>query len=261
MASAYATLAASASTTSRTSCRRWSTRGGEVLFDVPSRTAAANSASTKAVADNVTSAMQPIAGMVQRPQPGGGRLSAAKTGTNQLGDTDANRDAWMVGYTPSLSTAVWVGTTEGNKPLVNKWGSPVYGSGLPSTSGSRRWTARGGYRERVVPRADPDRWLRGAPHRHRHAAAGRIATPPLGDGDSAEYRGGARHHDPIGPPTTVPIAPPARRTRAHRQADRRWTSSAAVTERDETASPTASAGARRPRWLEPIAAPPNRQPR
>ena len=58
--------------------------------------------------------------------------SAAKTGTNQLGDTGANRDAWMVGFTPSLSTAVWVGTTEGTKPLVNKSGGPVYGSGLPS---------------------------------------------------------------------------------------------------------------------------------
>src|ERR1700760_1882933 len=38
----------------------------------------------------------------------------------------------MVGFTPSLSTAVWVGTTQGTKPLENKWGSPVYGSGIPS---------------------------------------------------------------------------------------------------------------------------------
>ena len=38
----------------------------------------------------------------------------------------------MVGYTPSLSTAVWVGTTEGTKPLETASGSPVYGSGLPS---------------------------------------------------------------------------------------------------------------------------------
>ena len=76
--------------------------------------------------------MQPIAGWSNGHNLAGGRPSAAKTGTNQLGDTGANRDAWMVGYTPSLSTAVWVGTTEGTKPLVNKWGGPVYGSGLPS---------------------------------------------------------------------------------------------------------------------------------
>jgi membrane peptidoglycan carboxypeptidase len=38
----------------------------------------------------------------------------------------------MVGFTPSLSTAVWVGTVKGDKPLVNSWGGPVYGSGLPA---------------------------------------------------------------------------------------------------------------------------------
>jgi membrane peptidoglycan carboxypeptidase len=76
--------------------------------------------------------MQPIAAYSRGHNLAGGRASAAKTGTNQLGDTDANRDAWMVGYTPSLSTAVWVGTTEGTKPLVNKSGGAVYGSGLPS---------------------------------------------------------------------------------------------------------------------------------
>ncbi|PRC61976.1 penicillin-binding protein, partial [Mycobacterium sp. ITM-2017-0098] len=69
----------------------------------------------KNVADNVIAAMQPIAGYSGRALAGG-RPSAAKTGTNQLGDTGDNRDAWMVGFTPSLSTAVWVGTTDGTKP-------------------------------------------------------------------------------------------------------------------------------------------------
>ncbi|MFI5714775.1 transglycosylase domain-containing protein [Nocardia sp. NPDC051750] len=60
-----------------------------------------------------------------------GRPSAAKTGTTQLGDTGQNKDAWMVGFTPSLSTAVWVGT-ELNLPIVTAGGGPVYGSGFPS---------------------------------------------------------------------------------------------------------------------------------
>jgi membrane peptidoglycan carboxypeptidase len=76
--------------------------------------------------------MQPIAGYSRGHTLASGRPSAAKTGTTQLGDTDADKDAWMVGYTPSLSTAVWVGTVRGDVPLVNKWGSPIYGSGLPS---------------------------------------------------------------------------------------------------------------------------------
>jgi membrane peptidoglycan carboxypeptidase len=84
------------------------------------------------VADNVISAMQPIAAYSNGHGLAGGRPSAAKTGTTQLGDTSANKDAWMVGVTPSLATAVWVGTTQGSKPLVNKWGSPVWGSTLPS---------------------------------------------------------------------------------------------------------------------------------
>ncbi len=37
----------------------------------------------------------------------------------------------MVGYTPQLSTAVWVGTADA-QAIENSWGGPVYGSGLPS---------------------------------------------------------------------------------------------------------------------------------
>jgi membrane peptidoglycan carboxypeptidase len=59
-----------------------------------------------------------------------GRLAAAKTGTNQLGDTRDNRDAWTVGYTPSLSTAVWVGTDKSD-PIRTKSGAVVYGRTLP----------------------------------------------------------------------------------------------------------------------------------
>ncbi len=84
-----------------------------MLFDAAEQDNSGEQRIDKAVADNVTAAMQPIAGWSNGHNLAGGRPSAAKTGTNQLGDTDANRDAWMVGFTPSLSTAVWVGTTEG----------------------------------------------------------------------------------------------------------------------------------------------------
>lgn len=43
-----------------------------------------------------------------------GRPSAGKTGT-----TDDFVDAWYVGYTPGLSTAVWVGYPEGHKPMLD----------------------------------------------------------------------------------------------------------------------------------------------
>lgn len=46
-----------------------------------------------------------------------GRPAAGKTGT-----TDNFVDAWFVGYTPNLSTAVWVGD-DNNKPIENMYGS------------------------------------------------------------------------------------------------------------------------------------------
>jgi membrane peptidoglycan carboxypeptidase len=132
MASAYATIAASGVYHRPHFVQKVVNSEGQVLFDASTQDNSGEQRIDKAVADNVTSAMQPIAAWSNGHNLAGGRPSAAKTGTNQLGDTDANRDAWMVGFTPSLSTAVWIGTTEGTKPLENKWGSPVYGSGLPS---------------------------------------------------------------------------------------------------------------------------------
>jgi membrane peptidoglycan carboxypeptidase len=54
---------------------------------------------------------------------------ASKTGTQGLNATD-NSDAWMVGYTPSVSTAVWMGS-QGLQPITNAQGKIIYGSGLP----------------------------------------------------------------------------------------------------------------------------------
>ncbi|MCE9515402.1 MAG: penicillin-binding protein, partial [Mycobacterium sp.] len=105
---------------------------GEVLFDAAGEDNSGERRIEKAVADNVTAAMAPIPAYSNGHTLSGGRPAAAKTGTHQLGDTGANRDAWMVGYTPQLSTAVWVGTVLGDKPLVNSWGGSVYGSGLPA---------------------------------------------------------------------------------------------------------------------------------
>jgi membrane peptidoglycan carboxypeptidase len=132
MASAYATLAASGVYHKPHFVQKVVNADGDVLFDASQQDNSGEQKIDKAVADNVTAAMQPIAGYSRGHNLAGGRSSAAKTGTNQLGDTDANRDAWMVGYTPSLATAVWVGTTEGTKPLVTASGGPVYGSGIPS---------------------------------------------------------------------------------------------------------------------------------
>lgn len=214
MASAYATLAASGMYHKPHFVQKVVNSSGQVLFDA-SEQDNGEQRIDKAVADNVTSAMQPIAGYSRGHNLAGGRPSAAKTGTNQLGDTGANRDAWMVGYTPSLSTAVWVGTTGGDKPLENQWGSPIYGSGLPSDI----WKATmDGALEDTDNESFPKPTEIGG-----YAGVPQAPAAPVGPPTSGPPTGPVMPSEtviqptievapgitiPIGPPTTVPIGPP-----------------------------------------------------
>jgi len=80
------------------------------------------------VASDVTFAMEDVAAASKRSLDGN-RPVASKTGTQGLNDED-NSDAWMVGYTPSISTAVWMGS-QGASAITNASGKIIYGSGLP----------------------------------------------------------------------------------------------------------------------------------
>ncbi len=85
------------------------------------------------VANDVTMTLEPIASWSGVPLADG-RPSAAKTGTEgiQVGKhAGGNSDAWMVGYTPQVSTAVWVGSGNSTSPIVNSYGAPEYGRDLP----------------------------------------------------------------------------------------------------------------------------------
>ncbi|MEV4620624.1 transglycosylase domain-containing protein [Asanoa sp. NPDC049573] len=102
---------------------QWVTVGGEKLD--PRQTI------SQEVADNV--------GLVLRDYPevahhvlADGRPAAEKTGTWELNSKSSdNGDAWMVGYTPQLATAVWVGNKGDAKALLTKDGTKISGSGLP----------------------------------------------------------------------------------------------------------------------------------
>ncbi|MEY8013622.1 transglycosylase domain-containing protein [Mycobacterium sp. HUMS_12744610] len=207
MASAYATLADSGVYHRPHFVQKVVNAEGQVLFDAANSDNSGEKRIDKAVADNVTAAMEPIAGYSRGHNLAGGRPSAAKTGTTQLGDTKADKDAWMVGYTPSLSTAVWVGTVKGDQPLVTASGAPVYGSGLPSD----------------IWKATMDGALKGTPNQSfpKPTAIGGYAgvpappppPPPQAPPPSetviqptVEIAPGITI--PVGPPTTVPIVPP-----------------------------------------------------
>jgi penicillin-binding protein 1A len=56
-----------------------------------------------------------------------GRPQAGKTGTNQ-----SYRDAWFVGYTPQLATAVWMGHPDKQTPMLNVNGIRVTGGSYPA---------------------------------------------------------------------------------------------------------------------------------
>ncbi len=92
--------------------------------------AAPKQAVDKRVANDVTLTLKPIASY-SGDGLAGNRQSAAKTGTEGLDPTSTNNsDAWMVGYTPQVSAAVWVGSGL-SKPIYDADGNPLYGSGLP----------------------------------------------------------------------------------------------------------------------------------
>ena len=56
-----------------------------------------------------------------------GRPAAGKTGT-----TDSNQDAWFIGYTPQLTTAVWMGDPNAETPMTNVGGIQVFGATYPA---------------------------------------------------------------------------------------------------------------------------------
>jgi membrane peptidoglycan carboxypeptidase len=116
MASAYGVFAARGERAEPTPVLRVTDRDGTVLIDnaEPKTTRVL----PEDVADNVTAILQGVLTNGTAAGRGLNRPAAGKTGTTQN-----NRDAWFVGYTPTLSTAVWIGyenkTLETTKELSN----------------------------------------------------------------------------------------------------------------------------------------------
>jgi len=100
---------------------------GRVLID-HTTPPTGNQAVPQQVARNVTESMLDVA-RTSRIALSDRRPVASKTGTVQLGSTNDNKDTRTVGYTPSLSTAVWVGTDQSD-PVRTASGAPAYGRTL-----------------------------------------------------------------------------------------------------------------------------------
>lgn len=86
------------------------------------------------VADNVTDLLRGVIASGTGKGADIGRPAAGKTGSSQF-----NANAWFVGYTPTLSTAVWMGKADGQGPknaLRGIRGLPriVYGGTVPAAT-------------------------------------------------------------------------------------------------------------------------------
>jgi membrane peptidoglycan carboxypeptidase len=137
MASAYGTFAADGTRRAPHLVAQVLNADGTVRWTAPDEEKAAfDSASSDKnhqIARNVTESLKPVIEYSNLKCPGE-QECAGKTGTHQFGSTEDNAKAWMVGYTPQISTAVSMGaeTPKGKQvPLKNAEGGIVYGSGLP----------------------------------------------------------------------------------------------------------------------------------
>jgi penicillin-binding protein 1A len=130
MASAYATLANDGVRMAPYFVERVEDRKGRVLFTGRGEGERAVSEQVARIANDV------LQGVVQRGTGTRARLSgrqvAGKTGTSQEW-----QNAWFVGYTPQLSTAVWMGSPDGNVSMRNVGGVRVAGGTYPA----RIWQA------------------------------------------------------------------------------------------------------------------------
>ncbi|HEY7380087.1 MAG TPA: PBP1A family penicillin-binding protein [Gaiella sp.] len=127
MASAYATLAARGIYSEPSGIRRVVLANGRVDTNAgwgrPRRTRVVSDG----VAWEVTRILEENVRYGTGTRASFGRPAAGKTGT-----TDEHADAWFVGYTPELATAVWMGYTSGEIPMENVHGISVSGGSFPA---------------------------------------------------------------------------------------------------------------------------------
>jgi penicillin-binding protein 1A len=124
MATAYATLANGGTAVRPTTIKEIRTGDGQVLTPLQQETPNAISPGNAYL---LTRTLQDVIERGTGQAARIGRPAAGKTGT-----TDDHADAWFVGYTPDLVTAVWVGYPQGRVPMTSVHGTRVWGGNFPA---------------------------------------------------------------------------------------------------------------------------------
>ena len=125
MAAAYATFAAKGIYAEPYSITRIKDADGKVIYERKPKTFPVFEDKEVGVLNNP---MQRVVAEGTGKGANIGRPLAGKTGTTQ-----EYKDAWFVGYTPQLSTAVWVGHPDAPEPMLNVRGRRVSGGSFPAT--------------------------------------------------------------------------------------------------------------------------------
>ena len=180
MASAYATIANDGVYNAPYLIERIEDRNGQVIFQhqpTPEQRIAPETARlvTSILEQNVQSGTGTRARISGQP-------AAGKTGTNQN-----STDAWFVGYTPALSTAVWLGGLGHEYQIRISGGPPITGGQYPA----RIWGAF------------MSAWQQGRPTVDFPAAPGRAG------GQTLTVPGGIDLSPPPAPPAPPPAPGPA----------------------------------------------------
>jgi penicillin-binding protein 1A len=124
MASAYSVIASDGILHPATFVSKIVSPAGKVLYETPKQGKRILSAEV------ARSETQMLTGVLKDGTASGltiDRPAAGKTGT-----TDANVDAWFIGYTPQITTAVWMGDPNGETPMTSVGGISVFGATYPA---------------------------------------------------------------------------------------------------------------------------------
>ena len=127
MASVYATLANGGVYHRPTAIKQVTDADGEILL-------APKPAGVRVIQDGVAAEVTRILGENMRSGTGTGALmSDGRPEAGKTGTTDDHTDAWFCGYTPTLSTCVWIGYPDETKPMYGVEGvAAVSGPTLPA---------------------------------------------------------------------------------------------------------------------------------
>ncbi len=124
MATAYATLAAGGTKAAPYAIASVKGPDGRVLFEGKPKTGKAIDPAVAYLTTDI------LTGVIKR---GTGRAAAiGRPAAGKTGTTQEYRDAWFVGYTPDVSTAVWVGYPDAQRAMNSVHGIKVTGGSFPA---------------------------------------------------------------------------------------------------------------------------------